>query len=73
MAASPKIQAMPGCLTLSLKKDATNPHVYYTLSTWTSLDALDAYRQSPLFQETWAKTKAMFHEKAEAYSLVDVQ
>lgn len=66
-----KIQAMPGCLSLSLKKDATHPNVYYTLSTWTSLEALDAYRHSPLFKETWATTKSMFDQKAEAYSLVD--
>lgn len=66
-----KILAMSGCLSLTLKKDATHQNVYYTVSTWASLEALDAYRHSPLFKETWATTKSMFDQKAEAYSLVD--
>jgi heme-degrading monooxygenase HmoA len=41
----------------------------FTLSIWDDETALEAYRQSELFQTTWAKTKVLFAEKAEAWSV----
>ena len=66
------IAAQPGCLSVALKADATDATVYYTLSHWASQAALDAYRQSTLFAQVWPATKALFAQKAQAYSLLDV-
>jgi heme-degrading monooxygenase HmoA len=44
--------------------------VLFTFSIWDSEAALENYRQSDLFRDTWAKTKALFAEKAEAWSMV---
>jgi heme-degrading monooxygenase HmoA len=46
-----------------------DPRVLFTLSIWENPEALEAYRRSELFQNTWAKTKALFAEKAEAWSV----
>ncbi len=43
--------------------------VLFTFSIWDSQAALDTYRHSELFRDTWAKTKALFAEKAEAWSV----
>lgn len=64
-----KISTFPGCTHLELCKDAKVNHVYYTFSKWESEDDLEAYRQSELFEGTWAKTKVLFGGKPMAYSL----
>lgn len=65
-----KILAMEGCLALRLMRDLHDSSVYYTLSLWASPDALENYRQSVLFRETWSKTKALFSAPAVTFSLV---
>lgn len=65
-----KILSMPGCSSLSLKRDASQSNVYYTMSHWDSEESLHAYRHSALFQQTWALTKAMFADAPQAYSLI---
>ena len=64
-----KIATFPGCTHLQLCRDAKLTHVYYTFSRWESEERLDEYRNSPLFEGTWEKTKAMFAGKPLAYSL----
>jgi quinol monooxygenase YgiN len=64
-----KIRAFKGCLSLELLEDINDPKVFMTHSTWESEAALEAYRHSELFKTTWAKTKMLFADKAEAYSL----
>jgi heme-degrading monooxygenase HmoA len=41
----------------------------FTVSIWESEDDLNAYRNSELFENTWAKTKVLFNDKPEAWSL----
>ncbi len=67
------IRAFEGCQHLELNKDIHHENVYYTLSKWSSPDALEAYRHSDLFKTTWAKTKVLFNAKAIAYSIRQVQ
>ncbi len=43
--------------------------MFFTFSVWTSAEHLDAYRNSELFRTTWARTKALFAEKPQAWSL----
>ncbi len=61
-----KIRAMPGCQHLVLWR---NGNVFFTYSIWEDEHALNHYRFSELFKTTWAKTKVLFAEKAEAWSL----
>jgi heme-degrading monooxygenase HmoA len=46
--------------------------VYFTISQWESEEALNNYRHSEFFKQTWVKTKALFQERAEAYSLSSI-
>ncbi|MEQ8471191.1 MAG: putative quinol monooxygenase [Marinoscillum sp.] len=64
-----KIRTMEGCEYLSLHVDHHHPNIYYTVSKWQSQAALDTYRQSDFFKNTWARTKVLFSEKPSAYSL----
>lgn len=63
------IRAFPGCKHMELLRYLDQPNVMFTLSIWENPEALEHYRKSQLFQQTWAKTKALFAEKAEAWSL----
>lgn len=63
-----RIRAFPGCRHMELLQHASQPNVLFTLSIWDDEAALERYRQSELFQNTWIKTKALFAEKAEAWS-----
>ena len=63
------IRAFPGCRSMELLRDTNRPNVLFTLSIWDSPDNLEAYRQSSLFQSTWAKTKILFDDKPEAWSV----
>jgi quinol monooxygenase YgiN len=63
------ISHFDGCSYLSILKDCNQPNVYYTISNWISEDHLEKYRKSKLFNHTWDKTKVLFAEKPQAWSL----
>jgi quinol monooxygenase YgiN len=71
-ASRPLIRAFPGCRHLELWRDADDPHVFCTYSHWESGAALEAYRQSTLFRGTWARTKLLFADRAQAFSVQPV-
>lgn len=64
-----QIRAFPGCLFLELYRDKKDPSIFFTYSRWESEDALEAYRNSDLFKQVWSKTKPLFKEKAQAWSV----
>lgn len=64
-----RIRAFEGCLHMELLQHQTHPNVLFTLSIWEDEAALERYRASPFFADTWAKTKVLFAEKAEAWSV----
>jgi quinol monooxygenase YgiN len=64
------IQDFQGCRHLELLQDAAHANIFFTYSKWDSTAALDHYRYSAFFKDTWAKTKALFSERAEAWSLI---
>jgi heme-degrading monooxygenase HmoA len=66
------IQACSGCSEVKLFVDKRDPCVLFTISKWESLQDLEAYRQSDLFKTTWAQTKILFDDKAQAWSLEQV-
>lgn len=66
---SPRIRAFPGCKEVKLLSCCEDPRILFTISIWDNLEALENYRQSELFKSTWLLTKALFEQKAKAWSL----
>jgi quinol monooxygenase YgiN len=64
------ILASEGCHYVELCKSEENPGIFFTLSLWESDIALNNYRNSQLFENTWRRTKALFNGKPEAWSLI---
>ena len=67
------IRAMPGCRKLHLLADLHDPAVFTTISVWDSEADLNAYRNSPFFENVWAQTKALFADKPLAFSMRTVR
>ncbi|TAH22205.1 MAG: antibiotic biosynthesis monooxygenase [Cytophagales bacterium] len=63
-----KIRHFEGCSHLELLRDLDYPHVFSTYSHWENEQALEKYRQSELFRNTWAATKILFADKPLAFS-----
>lgn len=63
------IRNVSGCRLLELYRDKANPQLFFTYSYWQTEDDLEAYRNSKLFIDTWAITKPLFAQKAEAWSV----
>jgi len=63
------IRTFEGCSHLELWQQAGTPNVFFTYSMWESEQHLDHYRFSELFKDTWAKTKALFADKPQAWSV----
>ena len=68
-----RIRQFAGCQHLCLYNEAGLPEVFFTYSIWTSSAHLDAYRNSELFKATWTETKALFADKAQAWSVEAVE
>lgn len=68
-AVQPKINAFEGCEGVSLLQDINHPEIILTYSHWENEAALNNYRQSALFEKTWAQTKTYFNGKPEAWSV----
>jgi quinol monooxygenase YgiN len=68
----PAISSFPGCDGVKLLRDRNVDSIFFTYSTWKDADALEEYRQSELFGNTWKQTKALFAHKAEAWSVDEV-
>ena len=66
----PFIRNFEECQHVELLVQTDNPQIMFTLSFWDSEQNLEKYRQSELFKTTWAKTKILFAEKPQAWSLI---
>jgi heme-degrading monooxygenase HmoA len=64
-----KIRGFKGCKFLELYRDKDNTHRFFTYSYWEDEQSLENYRNSDLFKGVWAKTKVLFNEKPEAWSV----
>ncbi|NNM94802.1 MAG: antibiotic biosynthesis monooxygenase [Bacteroidia bacterium] len=64
-----KILGMEGCMGLELLNGIDQKNIFFTHSKWESAECLEKYRKSQLFKDTWAKTKPLFRNKAEAWSV----
>lgn len=63
------IRHFDGCQHLELWQESGKPNIYFTYSKWDSEEHLNHYRYSELFKDTWAKTKALFADKPQAWSV----
>ena len=63
-----QILSYEGCFTVDLYLDSTKKGLCFTVSTWKSEAALEAYRQSDWFQATWKEVKQHFTDKPEAWT-----
>ena len=68
----PLIRNFPGCQHLELWRNADRPTQFFTYSLWEDAEALENYRKSGFFGETWQGAKQMFAGKAEAWSVEQV-
>lgn len=64
-----QIRSYPGNNFLELYQDKNNPEIIFTYSVWNHDDDLENYRNSDLFKEVWAFTKALFNDKPQAWSV----
>ncbi len=67
------IRQTKGCLHLELFQSTTEKNVLFTYSFWQQEADLNAYRQSDFFQDTWKRTKQLFADKPEAWSVDSVE
>ena len=67
-----KIRASEGCTHLELLNDSANKNIFFTRSIWESEEYLLKYRNSALFESTWAKTKVLFSAPPEAWTTEEV-
>jgi len=64
-----RIAGFTGCQSLEvLQGIGDQEHIFLTYSRWESEEALNAYRNSAFFEETWTLTKAMFGDRPQAIS-----
>ena len=63
------IMGFEGCLKLELYQDMKHPNVFFTYSYWESPNFLDSYRNSDFFKSVWSRTKALFSDRPEAWSV----
>lgn len=68
-ASKQKIRQFEGCQHLELLRDKNQTNILFTLSFWDTEGSLENYRQSELFQMTWAKTKVLFADRPQAWTV----
>ena len=66
-----KINRFAGCLGVELLRCKNPENIFFTYSQWENEEALESYRQSELFGNTWGKVKPLFSEKAEAWTVIE--
>ncbi|MFD0762941.1 putative quinol monooxygenase [Lutibacter aestuarii] len=68
-----KIRNFKGCNRLELLRDKNNPTIFFTYSYWETETHLETYRNSELFKTVWSKTKILFNNKPEAWSVDSIE
>ena len=67
------IRDFEGCTFLELYQDKENSAVFFTYSYWKTSEDLENYRNSEFFKKVWGKTKLLFSEKPEAWSVNKIE
>jgi heme-degrading monooxygenase HmoA len=66
------IKDFKGCHHVELWQDTKDKTTFFTYSIWDSEQDLNHYRFSDFFKDTWTQTKAMFNDKAKAWSVKSI-
>ena len=64
-----KIRNFQGCQFLELYQDKNDDNIFFTYSYWNTEKDLENYRKSDFFQNVWSKTKILFNENPQAWSV----
>ncbi|MDG2369061.1 MAG: antibiotic biosynthesis monooxygenase [Flavobacteriales bacterium] len=64
-----KILGFKGCIDVNLLQEKRNESIFFTYSKWESLNSIEDYRNSDIFKSIWSSVKPFFNEKAQAWSL----
>ena len=67
------IASFDGCHHVELLQDLHSPHIFFTYSIWEDEHYLDHYRFSDFFKLTWERSKKLFSQKAEAWSVAVIE
>lgn len=67
------IVAFDGCNMVELYQDIDDPCIFFTYSFWDTASDLENYRNSDFFKTVWGKTKKLFADKPEAWSVHRLQ
>jgi heme-degrading monooxygenase HmoA len=59
-----------GCSFVQVLTDIKQPNLFFTYSCWDTEEHLNKYRDSEVFEGIWKRTKLLFADKAEAWSLI---
>ncbi len=68
-----RIAGFKGCSHVELLQDKNNPSIFFTYSLWDSENSLNAYRDSELFASVWGRTKILFNDKPQAWSVEELK
>ena len=63
------IRNFEGCQYLELYQDTKRANIFFTYSKWKDDSYLQAYRNSDFFKSVWIRTKSLFSERPEAWSV----
>ena len=67
------IRNAEGCRHLELWQNRDEPNVFFTYSWWDSEADLDRYRNSSLFGHVWPRTKELFLDAPQAWTVQEVR
>ncbi len=67
------IKGFEGCSHVELLQDENSPNIFFTYSLWQSEAHLNTYRDSELFAKVWGKTKVLFNDKPQAWTVKELK
>lgn len=67
------IASFKGCSHVELLQDKSQSNLFFTYSVWENESFLNEYRGSELFDMVWNKTKTLFNEKPEAWTVEELK
>jgi len=67
------IKGFEGCEHVELLQDELQPNVFFTYSLWRSEEHLNKYRDSEFFNKVWSKTKVLFNDKPQAWTVKELK
>jgi quinol monooxygenase YgiN len=68
-----RIRGFKGCNHVELLRDENSPNVFFTYSLWESEAHLNTYRESELFNSVWSRTKVLFNDKPQAWTVSEIK